>query len=90
MEKPEKHIGLGERTQKIYLCIARQGRSKQWYESGVAYFLNYKDDKEDGMQKRGVKTKPYINHEASLIDIVYKKIKYCYIVEDQKIKLLAK
>jgi hypothetical protein len=24
----------------------------------------YKDDKEDGMQKRGVKSKPYINYES--------------------------
>jgi hypothetical protein len=47
--------------------------SKQWYESGVAFFLNYKDDKEDGMQKRGVKTGKYINHEAKkVIDTVYK------------------
>jgi antitoxin component YwqK of YwqJK toxin-antitoxin module len=45
---------------KFDLCIAVtsvKGLTKQWYESGVAFFLNYKDDKEDGMQKRGVKTR---------------------------------
>jgi hypothetical protein len=45
------------------MCIAMTSvkGSKQWYESGVAYFLNYKDDKKTARKKkRGVKTEVFI------------------------------
>jgi hypothetical protein len=76
------------------MCIAMTSvkGSKQWY-LGVAYFLNYKDDKKTARKKkRGVKTEVFIltTKPARSSIMVYKKSNYCYNVEGSKIKLLAK